>query len=251
MKKILIMLCLLILLGCSEESASPNTTSEAISGSGTTGQGGSLARFTIAKNHLYVATSSELFTYSLAKSNQPTFLKKIDLSAGVETIFSLGNYLYLGTQNGLLIFNITNASSPTFTSNYWHITSCDPVVANQNYAFVTLRDGSECRRGQNRLDVIDIRDKTNPRQVSSTILTQPIGLGIYNDLLFVCDNGSIKCFTIATPTNPLLQSVTQLAGVFDIIINRDYLLAVHSLGVAQYSIARNGTLTLQSTITTD
>lgn len=251
MKKILIALSLLILLGCSEDSASTNTNNQTTAGSGGTGKGGSLARFTIAKNHLYIATSSALFTYSIAKADQPAFIKKIDLSAGVETIFSLGNYLYLGTQNGMLIYDITLASSPAFTSNYWHITSCDPVVANQNYAFVTLRDGSECRRGQNRLDVIDIRDKVNPRQVSSTALIQPIGLGIHNDVVYVCDNGSIKRFTIATPSKPLLQGVTSLAGVFDIIIHEDFLLAVHPLGVTQYSIASDGTLTLQSTITTD
>lgn len=250
MKQILFTLSILFILGCGADSTSPNVGSSSEGGS-STGTGGSLARFTIAKNHLYIATESELFTYSLATSSQPNFINKIALTAGVETIFSLGDYLYLGTQGGMLIYDITQASSPSFASNYWHVTSCDPVVANEDYAFVTLRNGSDCRTGENRLDIIDVQNKRSPNLLRSISMENPIGLGLYNNLLYVCDNGKIKRFDVSSPFFPVLEETISLPGAFDIIINGDILIAVHPLGVSQYLISADGTLTLQSTITKD
>ncbi|MDB4161932.1 hypothetical protein N9772_06175 [Bacteroidia bacterium] len=252
MKKIIVLLSIAFIMGCSENSTNPSgNQSDNISSIGngsSTGTGGSLARFTIAKNHLYIATESELFTYSLATASKPQYISKIALSTGLETIFSLGDFLYLGTQNGMFIYDITNASTPTYASNYWHVTSCDPVVANENYAFVTLRDGTTCRRGQNRLDVIDVRDKRSPQLQMSLEMEQPTGLGLYNNFLFVCDNGQIKRFNISEPTNPSFQKSTALTGVFDIIINGDILIAVHPEGVSQYAIESGGSLALLSNI---
>ena len=36
------------------------------------------------------------------------------------------------------------------------MTSCDPVVVQGDYAFVTLRGGTECQGFSNQLDIIDI-----------------------------------------------------------------------------------------------
>ncbi len=250
MKKTIYLFSLLFLLGCGTDSTSPSVNTSEGRGS-STGTGGSLARFTIAKDHLYIATESELYTYSLATASQPSFVSKIPLTTGVETIFSLGDYLYLGTQGGMLIYDIRQANRPEFASNYWHVTSCDPVVANENYAFVTLRNGSECRRGENRLDIIDVQNKRAPNLMRSINMENPIGLGLYNNFLFVCDNGKIKRFDVTTPLFPVQEESTAVAGVFDIIINGDILIAVHTGGVSQYLISNDGTLTLQSTITTN
>ncbi len=252
MKKIIVILSIAFTIGCSENSTSPSgnqSNNKSSEGNGSsTGTGGSLARFTIAKNHLYIATELELFTYSLATANTPQYVSKITLNTGVETIFSLGEFLYLGTQNGMFIYDITNASNPTYASNYWHVTSCDPVVASESYAFVTLRDGTACRRGQNRLDVIDVHDKRYPQLQMSLEMEQPIGLGLYSNLLYVCDNGQIKLFDISEPTNPSFQETTVLTGVFDIIINGDILIAVHLEGVSQYAIGSGGSLAFLSEI---
>ncbi|MDB4173506.1 hypothetical protein N9811_01730 [Bacteroidia bacterium] len=253
MKNIITILCVVLAFGCSEDSVSPTSSESSASQSsgGTTGTGGSLARFTIAKNHLYVATESQLFTYSLENASDPQFQNSIQLGNGVETIFSLGDYIYLGTQNGMLIYDITNASSPQYTSAYFHVTSCDPVVANENYAYVTLRDGQPCRNGQNRLDVIDISNKRFPVEVNSLQMENPIGLGLNGNQLYVCDNGKIKQFDVSNPTSPLVIRETELIGVFDVIVANNRLIAVHPNGVNQYSIANNGALTLLSTIEKD
>ena len=69
-------------IGCSEDSLNQNSTtsSESTIGGGTTGQGGSTTRFTIANDHLYIVTSNTLYTYSLANASKPEFKEKVLLS---------------------------------------------------------------------------------------------------------------------------------------------------------------------------
>ena len=58
----------------------------------------------------------------------------------------------------MYIFNVASPENPQFVSVYSHVVSCDPVVAEGNYAYVTLRSGTNCNRGLNVLDVVDIKD---------------------------------------------------------------------------------------------
>jgi hypothetical protein len=48
-------------------------------------------------------------------------------------------------------------------SVYEHITACDPVVVNEEHAFVTLRSGMMCRFGVDELQVVDIRNPYEPK----------------------------------------------------------------------------------------
>jgi len=256
-------LYLLIIVGlfiysCDQSSTSPNTSSTQSSGgsvsainSNGTGIGGSTARFTIAQNHLYIATEDALYVYSLEKPDQPIFQSQQNLF-GVETIFSLDDYLYLGTQTGVLIFDITNPSNPSQISIYRHITSCDPVIVQGDFAYSTLRNSSDqCRRGINSLDIINIANKSNPTQVARVNLDGPIGLGIYDHHLYVCDNGYIKHFDVSNPSQPQLMRANGLPGCFDIIVNKQILIAVSDQGIHQYSINQNGQLNSLSTIMKD
>lgn len=235
-------------IGCSEDGTSPVNPTSQTSGGSTTGSGGSLARFTIANDYLYIATDNQLYSYSLSNAAQPEYTGAIPLFGGVETIFAMGDHLFLGTQNGVLIYNISNAAAPQFVSNYVHITSCDPVVVKGVHAYATLRTGQQCWRGTNQLDVINISTISNPYNEKTIDLENPIGLGIYQNYLFICDNDKIKCFDISTPGSPSYKSQTPLLGCYDVILKNNTLLAVHSSGVSQYSISPAGVLTLLSTI---
>lgn len=248
----------LFTFSCNQDATSPSSSTSTKSGSEVsinnpsgTGTSGSTARFTIAKNHLYIATEDALYVYSLEKPDQPVFQSQQNLF-GVETIFSLENNLYLGTQTGVLIFDITNPNSPNRISTYRHITSCDPVVVQGDFAFSTLRNSSDqCRRGINCLDVINVADKSNPKQVARVNLDGPIGLGIHNQYLYVCDNDYIKQFDVSDPSNPTLIRSNGLPGCFDIIVNGQTLIAVSNLGIHQYNIEQTGQLSSLSTILKD
>jgi hypothetical protein len=254
MKPIFKLLTLLVFLvlytGCSEDSTSPsgNSTSSQSSGGSTTGSGGSLARFTIASDHLYIVSENQLFTYSLSDASTPAYKGAIPLWGGVETIYAMDDHLFFGTQNGVLIYNISNADAPQYVSNYVHVTSCDPVVARGDYAYSTLRTGQQCWRGNNQLDVINISSLRNPYNEISIDLENPMGLGLYEDFLYVCDNDKIKQFDVSRANFPVFRNETSLSGCFDVIIKDNTLIAVHTSGVSQYRISSEGTLSLLSTI---
>lgn len=248
MKNFLLLCMLLTIMFSCEEGAVSQNQSSSSGNSGTTGTGGSTARFTIANDHLYIATEEALSTYSIEDPLKPDF-KSQQAFFNVETIFSLDNYLYLGTQVGVLIFDISTPNNPLHLSTYSHITSCDPVVVQGNYAYSTLRSGGQgCWRGVNSLDIIDITNKEDPRLVSQNPMVGPIGLGISGDHLYVCDDDHIKHFDVSNPTLPSYIRETELMGCFDVIINGERLIAVSNQGVSQYKIEPSGFLTPLSTI---
>ena len=64
-----------------------------------TGKGGSLARFTIAANHLYLADFSTIEVYDITGT---TAIKKNSVNVGfaVETIFPYKDKLFIGSRDG-------------------------------------------------------------------------------------------------------------------------------------------------------
>lgn len=105
---------------------------------GNTGIGGSMARFTITQNYLYVLNGDNLKPYSIINPIFPEAKNEIELGWGIETLFPYNANLFIGSQRGMHIYNLDMPSEPKFVSTYEHITSCDPVVVSENTAYVTL-----------------------------------------------------------------------------------------------------------------
>lgn len=252
-KFLLVVLSFFLVIGCTDDSPSiRNENSTGVDGSGGgTGQGGSLARFTIANNHLYIVTQEALFSYSLANASSPEFKSEIPIFTNAETIYAMGDYLFLGTQNGVEILNIANPSLPKRVSTYEHITSCDPVVARGKYAYSTLRTGTNCNRGVNLLDVINITNPANPYAETSLAMENPKGLGLSGDFLYICDNSKLKTYSITNPANPRFLGDRSLAGCFDVIGLDGRIIVVTTEGVSQFSVDNEGNTTLLSKITLD
>lgn len=255
--RIIFTICIATIIGCSGESVSPSVRGSESSGnditggSGGSGQGGSTAKFTLANNHLYLVTENALFTYSLDNPSEPEYKSQITVWGNVETLFSMNSHLFLGTQNGVVIYSIANPNNPTLVSTYAHVTSCDPVVAQNNFAYSTLRTASRCNRGVNRLDVINITNMAQPLRELSLQMANPQGLGITQDFLFVCDNSNIRSYSLSNPSSPEHITDMYFEGCFDVIINGDVLIATSSTGVRQYTIETNGTLTTLGTISVE
>lgn len=152
------------------------------------GVGGSMARFAIKNNALYVLTGNSIKVVDITNIQQPLTVGPALNAQNIETIFLYGDHMYIGGQVGMSIYDITDNFTPKLLSTYTHVTSCDPVVVEGDYAYVTLRSGTACRNNfTNQLDVIDIRDKAAPRLLKSYSFTSPTGLGIENSILFLCD----------------------------------------------------------------
>src|SRR5690349_3143106 len=122
-------IAILFLFGCDKADisygggTSYNTTS---------GQGGSMARFTIVGNYLYTVDKQNLKVYNIADAGAPVFSTSIPVGFEIETIYPFKNYLFIGSTSMVHIFNIDDPAKPQKTSEAISPTvvrRCDPVVA--------------------------------------------------------------------------------------------------------------------------
>ncbi|NVO83427.1 LVIVD repeat-containing protein [Hymenobacter terrestris] len=225
----------LLLSACSASNdASPNLAAD-------NGKGGSLARFTVLNNTLFVVDNQSLRLFSLANPAVPARGQVVPLGLGIETIYPRAPYLFLGTQRGMFIFDASVPAQPKQVAYYEHVASCDPVVVDERYAYVTLRDGRSCGGGANQLQVVDLTNLAAPRLARTYPMTHPMGLGIDSTLLFVCDRNELKVFD--TSNTPMLSAPKVFpVNVSDVIPHRGLLLAIGPDGLYQYRY-RNGQLT--------
>jgi len=211
-----------------------------------TGQGGSLARFAINGNYLYTVDKNSLRLFDISTPSNPSFVSKSSSLINAETIFIRDDStMFIGSQNGMYIYNISNPATPNFISLYTHIFSCDPVVADANYAFVTLRSDNACNMGLNQLDVVNVSNLYNPYNVKSYTMTKPKGLGLDANRLYICDEG-LKVLDRTDVSNILLLDTFSIPAN-DVIAYNDTLLVVADDGFYQYVYA-SGNLNLLSKI---
>lgn len=225
----------LILVSCDEFgfSQDSNTSSDA------TGTGGSMARFTVKGDYLYVLTDIYLQTYDISDSTKLDLKSSIYLEGLIETIFPSGNYLFMGSTTGMFVYDLDNPFKPEYVSSYSHFTSCDPVIVDGNYAYVTLRSNPNvwsCTRSINELQVIDISNIKNPIKVSSYLMENPKGLALANKTLFVCDGLDL---VVMDANNPLeLEEIKRFkmdGTPYDVIAKDGILTVSYSEGLVQYS----------------
>ncbi len=226
--------------------------SDSDAGGDNIGQGGSFARLTIAQDHLYAVDEYNLVTFSLEDAMNPRKVDEFELGWGVETIFPMDTLIFIGTQTGMHMLDISDRSRPAYLSAFEHVTSCDPVVAQDTLAFVTLRSGNSCRNGNNQLDVLDIRDLRSPKLLASHDMQNPHGLGVKEDLLFVCEgNYGLKIYEIKKGGDLQLIEFFNEIRSKDVIIKEDNLLIVIAEdGLFQYDYrdVKEGHLELLSQI---
>lgn len=166
---------------------SASFSSKAAIAPSSTGIGGSMARFTIANNYLYALDSYFLDVVDLSNQAAPKPRNEIHLTWQAETLFPSNSTLFVGTRSGMYIYNIQAPAAPTLMSQFEHVRSCDPVVVEGDYAYVTLRDGNTCGGFTNQMEVVNIKDLTKPSLEKVYPMKNPHGLGIDNGTLFVCD----------------------------------------------------------------
>jgi hypothetical protein len=214
-----------------------------------TGQSGSLARFTILNSHLYTVDNQKLNVFDINNRENPILVNSINVGFNIETLFSYKTYLYIGSRNGMFIYDANSVETPQFLSSVEHFTACDPVIANETHAFVTLKGGNQCGVNLNLLEVYDVTDVTNPVLISQRNLVGPVGMGFFGDYLFVCDD-EVKIFDISDPENMNLVHAIDTES-FDVIIQNNLLILIGANGVYQYALDPNDIQneTLLSTLT--
>lgn len=222
-------------------------------GSDGTGTAGSLARFMLNKNYLYVIDQQrEIDVFDISQPETPLMKNSFYSNGIAETLFTKNDILFIGGQNGMQIFNLSNGAEPEYISSYSHITACDPVVVNDEYAFVTLHSNEICGRVTNQLDIIDIRDLEKPTLKNTLALTNPHGLGIDGDYLFICDgDDGLRVFDASQPE--VMGNKNQLnhfknINAIDVIPLNQSLLMIGKDGFYQYDYSDINNIKLLSSI---
>lgn len=207
-------------------------------GTSSVGIGGSMARFAIVNDILYTVGSYNLGVFDITITSEPVEGNKVEIGWNIETIFPYGNNLFIGAQNGMYIYDISEPSSPEYMSTFEHVTSCDPVVVNDEVAFVTLRSGTECQGYTNQLDVIDIKNLYKPFLIKTYPMKNPHGLGLDGDALFICEGDfGLKVFN-ASDINEIDKNLIKYyedMHSYDVIPYNDNLIMIGMDGLYQYN----------------
>lgn len=213
------------------------------------GVGGSLARFTIHSSFLYTVDQSTLRTFDIDDLTRPLLISDLGIGWDVETVFPYQNKLFFGTQTGMLIYDISIPSSPKYISSYSHFKSCDPVVVEGNYAYVTLRAGNLCGEATSQLDVINVSIITDPRWEKSYPMQEPYGLGIDNKTLFICDGeAGLKVYDATQPKNLVKIAGFPDVNAYDVIPFNGVLMMIGKDGLYQYDYSGPASMNLLSYI---
>jgi hypothetical protein len=203
---------------------------------GSTGINGSMSRFSLYQNYLYSVVNNQMCIFNLSDETPVKAVENLYIGSNVETIFSYKDKMFMGTPTGMLIYSVSNPLSPQYCSSMQHVFGCDPVVVDNDLAYVTVHSGNFCGQTSNELFIVDVKDVYNPRQLVSFTMTNPKGLGIDRNTLFLCDDG-LKIFRIGNdPQQLAANQIIQYKGMdgYDLIPFDNTLMMIADNGLYQY-----------------
>lgn len=214
------------------------------------GQGGSMARFTLMSDYLYTVSDRELYSFDVSTPQDPKYNNKLVIdNQTIETIYPFKNKLFIGSTTGMYIYDVSTPGTPVRQGTFSHARSCDPVIADDNKAWVTLRSGTTCGSTTNSLEVLDITDLNQPALLKSYTLTSPFGLSKEGNTLFVCDGkDGIKVYNASDAKD--LKLIKQISGMetYDVIAWNNRALVVAKDGLYQFDYADMANIRLLSKI---
>jgi hypothetical protein len=204
-------------------------------GGSSTGVGGSMSKFTIYDDYLYTVLNSQMNIFDLRTDKPEQVAENIYLVNSVETIFSYKDNLFMGTPTGMVIYSVKDPLKPESQSMIWHAFGCDPVVVENDIAYVTVHSGNTCGQNNNDLIIVDVSDVKSPRHIVTYAMTRPKGLGIDNGTLFLCDEG-LKIYDAANPQTLMANRLAHYAGMegYDVIPFKNVLMMIAEDGLYQY-----------------
>jgi hypothetical protein len=229
-----------------------NATTTAAPTNPSTGISGSMSRFTIAGNFLYAIDGSIMAVVDVNSPAEPQRKTDQILLTWPETLFPNGQNLFVGSRAGMSIFDLASPDHPVLLSTYEHIYSCDPVVVSGKYAYVTLYNGDICHMNTNELQLVDITDLKNPTLYKKYQMANPHGLGIDQNLLFICDGSEgLKVFDKTNPDSIAVKQLAHYPGIdaTDIIPFENIAIVIGADGLYQYDYSKLTDIKLLSKIT--
>lgn len=217
----------------------------------------------VVDNFMYAVNDSELITFDITDNENPAELDKKDVGVDIENIYHSEGNLFIGSKSHLHIYAIASNGVPTKKSdteyvqfNNDDVTPCDPVVASQDMAYVTLsstwwNDEDPCGSAIdiNELRVYDVSNLENPLLVETTEMNSPKGLSIDGDYLFV-SNGDQGFTVYEVDHKGNTTRINQELGFtsYDLIAKDGKLLVVSTEEIRQYDYTDINDIKLYSTV---
>lgn len=236
-KKIYFVLVFGVMFNVACEKGDSSASPDSLSGQ-QNGAGGSLARFAINGNYLYIVDMHQITVVDIADPKTPLQKNVVWAGFDIETIFSYKNKLYLGASQGMYIFSLADPAKPVLEGSITHFRACDPVVSNDSVSYVTLRStGGGCGSNKNVLNIYDVKNSQQPKLVKEVEMRSPYGLGLYDRTLYVCEgiNGLVT-FDLTDPYNPVKKAEFADEKYYDVIPYGNVLIAFIEKGVCFYDI---------------
>jgi hypothetical protein len=199
------------------------------------GVNASMSRFTLYKDYLYAVINYQMCIFDLKTGQTPKKVIENFWVGNVETIFNYKDNMFLGMPTGMAIYSVENPTVPTYCSTVSHVYGCDPVVVDNDLAYVTVRSGNFCGQTVDELLIIDVKDVYQPKPIVAYTMSNPKGLGIDNNALFLCDDG-LKVFKLGNPETLIANQLTHVKGMdgFDVIPFDNVLMMIADNGLYQY-----------------
>lgn len=217
-----------------------------------TGVAGSMAKMVLLNNFLYtISEPHSVAILDVSNTSLPGAVSSVFAGLDLETIYPFQNKLFLGSKEGVYILDVSNPTQPVKQGAFTHGNACDPVIADEHFAYVTLHTGTSCGGTTNELDVVDVHDLQNPVLVISYPMTKPEGLSKDNNLLFVCDGSiGVKLYNAGSPAS--LQLLTEIptggTEATDVIAANQHLLVIAGGSLYQYDYSDTKNIRLLSTL---
>jgi hypothetical protein len=245
MKNVIFVVLSLLLVSCADDFSSGGND-----GSGD-GINGSYTALIAVGNRLYYVDERNLYTADISDANHIKVIDKQVIGEDIETLFHRNGLLFIGSGPAMYIYRLDENGIPRRESqtNYadfpGELEPCDPIVADDHFAYVTLSSilPSEttgflnCVRFQtiNELRIYDITNIQKPVLVSRVNMHKPKGLALDGDLLFVCDSeDGLKIFDVSKRNEPLEIYHFEDGHTFDAIARNGLLVVTGPASIMEY-----------------
>lgn len=208
------------------------------SGGSSSGLNGSMSRFSLYQDYLYIVINNNMSIFNLTGADPVKAAENIPVGWNVETIFSYKDCMFMGTPTGMIIYSVKDPLKPEYQSAIAHVYGCDPVVVENDIAYVTVHSGNNCGQNNNELLLIDVKDVKKPQPIVAYTMTKPKGLGIDNGTLFLCDDG-LKVYKADNPQSLMANQLVHYAGMegYDVIPHNNILMMIADDGIYQYDFS--------------
>ena len=201
-----------------------------------TGITGSMSRFAIVNDYLYTVDDMYLNVFDIQAPVNPVYKGQSQVDYHVETLYPVKEKLFVGSNNGTFIYDVSaSPEAPSRVGEFTHARQCDPVIADDSFAYVTLHSGTACLGFNNELDIVRLNDYTNAALLKVYPLESPQGLSLDQGLLFICDGSAgLKVFDASGVPN--LRLIRQFGNMnaYDVIAWNHVAVVVATDGIYEF-----------------